>query len=290
MADVQDAPWAGRGDTRLNALERVQRGLTVEMIMTPRDRLMTCQRDDNSRKVVDRNTERYSYLPVVDGNSRILGLYQAERWFEEEAPDQPIGDDFEPFSEDLVIGANASIIDFVRAADDRSTRLVVSGRQVAGLIGLSDLQQLPVRAALFTLITSLEMAMADRITAEWPDSADDWLKLLNDKQRREVCKNIREAKQYDGFVSEIVHTQLADKGTIIRKKELIPISKTKLRRHFTEICNLRNQVAHANDYALTRYSAHKVCSVTRSMIEILVLLHDATQKKREPSTSTTQDL
>ena len=76
---------------------------------------------------------------------------------------EAIGDDFVPFSEDIVIGADASIIDFVTTADERQTRLVVSGDRVAGLVSLSDLQQLPVRAALFTLITRLEIAMAQRM-------------------------------------------------------------------------------------------------------------------------------
>ena len=275
MTYVDDASWAGHCEPGLNTLERVQRGLTVDMIMTPRARLMTCRSEESAREVMTRNTDRYSFLPVVDSNERILGLYRADRWFDEEAPDRLIGLEFEVLSEDLVIGADATIVEFVESADERPARLVISGHQVAGLIAISDLQQLPVRAAIFTLITSLEMAMAERIRAEWPDSADDWLKLLSDERRKNVCENIQKAKQSDGFVSEIVHTQLADKGTIIRKSELIPINKTKLRSQFSAICSLRNQVVHANDYAATPRSAHKVCSVVREMTRLRALLQDS---------------
>ena len=66
-----------------------------------------------------------------------------------------------------MIGADASIIDFVMAAHECPTRLVVSGDRVAGLVRLSDLQHLPVRVAIFTLTTSLEIAMAKRIESEW---------------------------------------------------------------------------------------------------------------------------
>ncbi len=286
MADISDAPWAGRGDTGLDALERVQRGLTVDMIMTPRDRLKTCQPDDSAREVMDRNIERYSYLPVVDENSRILGLYQADRWFEEEAPDQPIGDDFEPFSEVLVIGANASIIDFVKAADDRPTRLVVSGRRVAGLISLSDLQQLPIRAALFTLITSLELAMAKRIESEeWPDGAASWLALLSEARRNKILQAIDKAKQGEIFVNEISLTQFSDKGTIIRKQGLIPGSKSKLLRDFSAIRKLRDLIAHSNYYAETPTEAQKVCSAVGTILDIQSLLHKETVQTGE-STST----
>ena len=39
---------------------------------------------------------------MVDGTERkrFLGLYRAERWFGDEAPDEPINDDFELLSED----------------------------------------------------------------------------------------------------------------------------------------------------------------------------------------------
>ena len=161
------ARWANPDNGGPDVLERVQRSLTVDMIMTPRADLRTCRRDEIASAVMARNTEHFSFLPVVDEPGRFLGLYRAERWFGKEAPQEKIGDDFEPFSEDVVIGADASIIDFVKNADERATRLVVSGDRVAGLVSLSDLQQLPVRAALFTLITRLEMAMAERIETEW---------------------------------------------------------------------------------------------------------------------------
>ena len=64
---------------------------------------------------------RNSFLTVVDEAERFLGLYRAEWWFAEDTPHEPIADDFEPFSEDHVIGADASIVDFLM------TDLVVSG-------------------------------------------------------------------------------------------------------------------------------------------------------------------
>ena len=77
-------------------------------------------------------------------------------------PHEPIADYFEPLSEDHLIGADASIIDFVMQAENHPVRLVVSDDEVAGLVSLSDLQHLPVRAAIFTLITSLERGWVNR--------------------------------------------------------------------------------------------------------------------------------
>ena len=262
-------PWAKRGDVGLDVLGRVQDGLTVDMIMTRRNDLMTCRCEEAAREVKARNNEhRFSFIPVKDGNGRIQGLYHARRWFDQEAPDGPIGDDFERLSEDLVIGANASILEFVRTADERPTRLVISGDQIAGLISQSDLQLLPVRAALSTLMTSLEMAMAERIEAEWPDTASDWLNLLSPGRRTKILERIDIAREEDGFVNEIVFADLPDKADIIVKRRLIGGSATKLRRCFKAVGRLRNKLAHANYYAETPEAASQVSAVVRTIFSI----------------------
>ena len=239
------------------------------MIMTPRADLQTCRRDEIASDVADRNTKNFSFLPVVDGEERILGLYEAARWFGKRAPQQVIGDDFEAFSEDIVIGADASVIDFVKRADKQSTRLVVSRDRVAGLVSLSDLQQLPVRVALFTLITRLEMTMAERIEKEWDaDDGAGWLEVLGENRRATIQEAIDRARVEDGFVSEIAFSQLADKATIIRRKRLMSGSATRLRRDFSAIVRLRNDIAHANYYAETPGMAGKVCSAVRTILRI----------------------
>ena len=146
--------------------------------------------------------------------------YSAQRWFDDEAPDEPIREDYEPLAEDHVIGADASIIEFVTTAHERPARLVVSGDEVTGLVTLSDLQRLPVRAAIFALITSLELAMSERIATEWPNDSTDWLELLSLDRRENVEDKITTAKREDGYVSAIVLTQISDKATILRKQKL----------------------------------------------------------------------
>ena len=105
------ARWANPGDDTLDALELVQRSLSVGMVMTPRADLSTCRREETACEVMARNTERFSFLPVVNVDGCILGVYNAERWFAEDAPSEPIGHDFEPFSEDMVIGTDAAYSD-----------------------------------------------------------------------------------------------------------------------------------------------------------------------------------
>ena len=268
MPEETPVPWARRTDVGFLALEGVQRGLTVESIMTPLARLMTCRRGDNVRELMSRNTGRYSFLPVLDEKDGILGLYRAEQWFGQEPPDQPIGTEFVPFAESLVVGADATIIDFLTLAHEQPTKLVVSGHRVAGLVSLSDIQQLPARAALFTLITSLEIVMADWIEAQWPDDPESWLALLSQSRRKMVCKRIEDFTNSDSFVGEVLCTEFTDKCTIIRQRAPLPASRMQMKREFSAIRELRDRLAHASHYAQSPQEALEVCCVTRRILKI----------------------
>ncbi|MCF4098199.1 hypothetical protein [Maritalea mediterranea] len=259
--------WANDHDASLDVLQQVQGTLTVSLIMVPRQDLSTCVQDESAAQIKARNENQYSFFPVVDRHNRVLGLYNAERWFEDEAPDLPIADDFVRLSEDIVIGADASIFDFVMQADEHQTNLVVSGNQIAGLVSLSDLQKLPVRAALFALITSLEMAMVVAIQRRWPQ-LEDWISFLSDGRKDMLLSEIGEAKAHDGFVSEIAFTQFSDKADILRKGKLLAPSSAELRKRFKRIRVLRDSVAHANNYAATPTTAKQVCETVRWIYEI----------------------
>lgn len=270
------ARWANTGLDGPDVLQLVQRSLSVDMVMTPRSDLLTCRRDETVRQVMTRNRGPFSFLPVVDGSDRILGLYRAERWFDRNAPTDTIGDDFEPFSEDIVIGADASIVDFVTTADARQTRLVVSGDRIAGLVSLSDLQRLPVRAALFALITRLEMTMARRIETEWKaNDASGWLEQLSSTRRSRVVEAIDKARREDNLVNEIAFSQLSDKATILRRKGLISGGTRSLERDFKAIRKLRDGLAHSNYYAGSPVEARKTCETVRAILRIELELASA---------------
>ena len=103
--------------------------------MTQRGSLTTCLASESVGSLVAKNVvDQFSYVPVVR-EGHICGLYNAERWFGK-APLEPealVGEDFEPLSEDQLIGADVSIQEFVLSAAERPARLVVSGSEIRGL-------------------------------------------------------------------------------------------------------------------------------------------------------------
>ena len=256
--DLGEPPWPTRADTTIETVQAMQAGLTVDLIMTPRSKLRTCSPNDCIDSLKDANRDQFSFLPVVEAGL-ITGLYHAEQWFDKTPPPgRSIGDDFERLkglTEDYLIGSNASILAFIKTGVKRPARLVVSGTEIVGLVCMADLHKLAVRAALFSVVTALEMAMADRIADEWQDNG--WLNLLSDTRREKVEGWICEAKRNDTYVSDIASTQFADKATIVLKQGLV-CSKSSLRKDFKAIRKLRDPLAHANDYASTPALAKSV--------------------------------
>lgn len=272
--------WSAKETVNLDVLGTVQSGLTVAMIMTPREDLMTCSTADSIADVMLKNTERYSYVPVVDASEQFLGLFEAHAFFDKEASLEQVGARYVTFSEALVIGADASIYDFVQDADRRNTRLVVSGDRVSGLVSISDLQKLPVRTALFTLVTALEMAMSQAISAHAFENEGGWRHLLSDDRQAMLDRQVAVAKSADRYVSDIALTQFCDKASIIKKAKLVPGTAREIKARFGRAENLRNNLAHASFYAETPDTANQVPATVREMLEMKS--HLLGLGKREP--------
>jgi len=97
-----------------------------------------------------------------------------------------------PLAEEYLIGADAGIIAFVRNADHQKCRLVISGPEIGGLVTLSGLQRLPVRAALFAMVTQLEMTMAS-IRSEY-DGSDGWIERISKDRQLELREKANRSK------------------------------------------------------------------------------------------------
>ncbi|TPL19437.1 hypothetical protein FJ952_11085 [Mesorhizobium sp. B2-4-10] len=252
-------------------------GLNVSMIATARDRFDWCRLDDSLQSVAERNVRKFDFMPVLqggDGSDHIVGIIRLDHYFETSAPAVPVSEAYQPLHESYLIGADASILSFVREADTRPFRLLISDQGIVGLVSLSDLQKLPVRAALFSLVTGLEITMTEAIQTADP-GGKDWINCISAERQVDLQKRIREAKQKGGIVTELLFTQFCEKRDILIKllfrKETIPRRK-ELARKFRRIEELRNDLAHANDYAVDNQSAGDVCATVRDILDMRQLI------------------
>jgi CBS domain-containing protein len=265
------AQWAKHsiGNEPHVILEALQRGLTVSLIATVRKDLVTCAMDQTLAKVVkDTSQNQFDFLPVTEAaingiaSRRIVGLLEIASYRGGATVDSSVAEAMRFLSEENLIGADASILEFVRDADHRRCCLVVSGNQISGLVTLSDLQRLPVRAALFGLVTHLEILMAEVIRREFKGSGE-WLKCLSDGRQQALGDELERAQARDGLVDPLLFTQFADKKSIISKSRHLKTSKRKFDDELERIQSLRDHLAHANDYAASPEAASKTCETVR---------------------------
>lgn len=258
--------------------ETLQAGLTVEMIWTPRDDLVTCCPHEKATDVLDRNeagngarSEIYDYVPVED-DGEIIGLFRTRR------PANSLPTEWEVvetlmdrLSPQNLIGGDGTILDFVREVDDRPYRLVVSGNGISGLVTWSDLQKLPVRTALFGLITGLELEMT-RAIRRWCPSGDAWLEDLGCDARNRVDERIQRGRTNDSGVDSLLFTTFWDKVKILRSID-DPAAWTGPRRQNKKQLRkikdfLRDPIAHARDYAASREEVKQLQAMIRSLLSL----------------------
>jgi hypothetical protein len=248
-------------------------GLNVYMIATARDQFVHCRIDDRLRSVAEGNTSKFDFMPVLqgdDGNAHIVGIVRLDSYFDAPAPDMPVSEAYRPLHESYLIGADASILSFVKEADARPFRLLVSDQGIVGLVSLSDLQKLPVRAALFGLVTGLEIAMTDAIHAADPGGRN-WINCISAERQVSLRKRIEDARQKQGIVTELLFTEFCDKRDIVTKllfKSEPKRYREELARKFRQIEKLRNNLAHANDYAASNQDAANTCAIVRDILDM----------------------
>lgn len=291
MMTVQNRRWAALEDNPHSSLAVVQESLPINLIATPRQDFIYCRPNETIAVVIERtDAPGYDFLPVLGpgaGDETVLGVLEVAQMRNRFPPEGTVHQYMQPLAEQHLIGADASILTFIRDADQHPFRFVVSGHQISGLVTLSDLQRLPVRAALFAMVTHIEMTMADVIRRRF-SQPDGWMNLLSKGRAEKVQKKVADAELADTLVDQLLYTEFCDKVTIIAKSwpssaEGSPENK-RFQRDMKNLQDLRDNLAHANDYAATRDAAKGVCECVRKMDDWIKSLTgwEARQTQAEP--------
>lgn len=247
-------------------------GFKVSAIATPREDFAVCTLHEMLADVVSRNVDKFDFMPVTDADGTLVGVLRLADYFQAPPPEGSVREHFERLGEPHLIGADAGILDFILDADHRRFRFLVSQKGIVGLVSLSDLQELSVRTTLFSLVTSLELVMRDVIGQRFP-TADSWLRLLSKHRRDKVFKHIEGARNADGAVDPLLYTQFCDKRDILLKSCLKGHAlRNRASAILREVEQIRNKLAHANDYADTTAKAAGVCNTVRDLLEVKKLI------------------
>ena len=258
--------------------ERVHANLSVGLIATPRDNVRVCHPEDSLVQVRSDDTiSAFDYLPVEEACQKgIVGLLATKNYASSasEGDEQAlVRDHMYPLSEVDLIGEDATILDFIMRVR-RKPLLVVAGERIQGLVAWSDLQQLPVRAAIFALLTGFELTMYEAIKELLGDGG--WQEHLGCCRLKMAEDTYADRVRNNSEVDLLLCTQFHDKSTILRKhlsfdaQAKIPTltSKGKFKSAVEEIRKLRDSVAHANTYAMCWDEVEKLQQTVKTLVDL----------------------
>ena len=163
----------------------------------------------------------------------------------------------------ILVTSGSSVLRYIEEATASPCRLVIRDTRIAGIVTISDLQKLVVRPALSVLVTHLELLMAAAIRAHFRERPDEDMLVKLGGRRDRVEQEWRKLKASGLEIDLIAATQFADKRQILAKSELLQCSRTRAERELGAIEDLRNGLAHANNYASTKETADNTIEAVR---------------------------
>jgi hypothetical protein len=157
---------------------------------------------------------------------------------------------YRPFDPALVVDADASLNDVLRKLAPESYVFVQTFGEIAGVVGMSDLEKAPMRMWLFGLVTITEFRVTRMIDEVCP--ADAWRQHLS-QGRLELAAELQAHRRLRGQQPTLLEClQLADKGQIVARDERLReltqfASRRSVEKFVTALQDLRNNLAHAHD-------------------------------------------
>jgi hypothetical protein len=220
------------------ALPQLEAAMQVRlMATTPFDH---CYVEEDVAAVLARFSEKdYDHIPVRDGH-HVVGVFNCK---EGHPSSSAMRDVMQPLTELWLLSADTPLLSFIERADERPYCLVLDGEMITGIVTLSDLQKLPVRPAIFLLITHLELLIGNWLRGR---KEEEWLGTLDDVSRKRIRKAFKELKQENLALDLVTSTTFSDKYRAAVALKAFPEASAK--KDLEEICKLRNSIAHAWEY------------------------------------------
>lgn len=248
-------------------LSRLEEAMPVSLISTFGE-LVDCAASDTVRKILSRtDIEPFDYLPV-DQDGTYVGLLEhhllrGQRNEGQLNDDALVEEIMQPISEDCLIAAEASLLRFVEQADAQPCRLVLRGTQIDGIVNISDLQKLPVRAALLTLITHLELLMTAVLRNSYVSDERLFEEIRSKRRRKKALDKWSELVSSDMVLDAMGALEFCDKRDLLSRVGKGKWTKKQFDPQFKDIEDLRNSLAHVGDYAITRERARQTSKTVR---------------------------
>ena len=270
MMQACSPQWPSDDEIGDDIFETLHSGLAVALIATERRRLMTCRLDESLSVVVQRSKEKqYDHLPVTnDDRGDIVGLLHTRKYAQYASGTERVKRHFQPLSEGDLIGANASILDFIKDADSKPCRLIVSESEIIGLVYF-------VRPPEVTCPRGPFLRSSPDWNAQWRTRLEKSIQPIKigcgcsvNVARKGSIEKSKKARSKTGSSTDCCLRNSVTSGIYSCTFFLLLSAKRNCGCQLEEIEELRNKVAHANDYATTLTEAQHVCVVVHNLLKL----------------------
>ena len=254
--DIEVRRWASDplGDRPVELMEDLLSKMPVSLIAP--QVLYTCDADASVAEVLEQpSLLDFDQIPVHDG-SGIVGVLVRKATLS----CAPVRDAMRPLREGMLMGVDASILDFVEYADEKRFALLLEGNEITGIVTLSDLQKIAVRPALFSLVTLVEMLLAEWIRAR--STGDEWIDGLTKGAQDRIHDRFKSLQKHNLVVDKITATVIEEKIRAAVKLPSWPGGDVE-EKELEEIAKLRNSVFHHHDFGETEENAIRICKRVR---------------------------
>lgn len=209
------------------------------------------------------SSEYGDWFAVVRDDHRIYGYFALDS--EELEGDLEIdtaknaAESCEPITPDMIVSNTTSLFELISMFMDNYFYFVLDRNEISHIVTFNDLDKLPFKISLFSLLIELESSLIDLIlSSEIP--LHQFILKLSDKRQSEIVKLCIEKYDFYSPYSALLSTNFIDKKKMISSnKELMSklgfTSKTQLNKVFDPVNEVRNRVAHSNsilEYLKTR--------------------------------------
>ena len=169
--------------------------------------------------------------------------------FREDLAEGPLSKYFKEFDPRELLPDTASISEVLKVIIDFKHVFILSFGRVAGIITRGDLQKIPIRMWLFSLISLIEMQMLRIIRERFPKNS--WDKLISPGRNKKAKKFFRDNESKNEEIDLADCLQFCDKYTIISKTEDLLEKLQCSKKDFCTLSEdlkwLRDNLAHAQD-------------------------------------------
>jgi hypothetical protein len=191
-----------------------------------------------------------------------------------------VGDHEIDFENEITLEESAPMLDALEALGSKDWVFIQFLGNHSGIITRGDLQKAPMRMWLFGLISLLEMQLLRCIREAHPN--DTWTEFIG-AERLAAARRLHVQRQVRNDAIDLAEClQLADKKTAFarspRLSELIaPQSKRTWEKFMSDVENLRNRLAHANDLDPNAWTE---TTRTAEQVEVLLMHLEETANRK----------